>query len=413
MIDKVTKHKYYFGSEVYGEIYDWKRIFKLYKSLKIPDTCWTVPEEALDNKYVIGLSARSVAKTTNVLLLGLCQRALYGTTVVYERATDNEFTPSEAKKLTAVISTYEGGRYVKYLTNDKYNTIVYKNRAFYYAYRDEDGDIVEKEEEECIKVVTVDRWIDYKSTLNLPKGDFFLFDEFVRDHYDMDEFVHFCDLFKTISRDRMSPVIFMTANTISTTSPYYSELEIKQYLRKMKSGDHVNITTEKGTKIYVEMIQLKKKAQEKRSFFNSLFLGFKNDKLGAITGGQLWALPNVPHLYRREEDDIPEYHVRNLYLNNHGEYLRCDVVTDKKVGTHLEVVPTESWKIKDDGIILTLDIPEDPRERYLLGGKKRKIRRVLLNFINDGKVFYATNSEGVLFKNFINSALVLERNPIA
>ena len=76
-------------------------------------------------------------------------------------------------------------------------------------------------------------------------------------------------------------------------------------------------------------------------------------------------------------------------------------------------MPTESWKIKDDGIILTLDIPEDPRERYLLGGKKRKIRRVLLQFINDGKVFYATNSEGVLFKNFINSALVLERNPSA
>lgn len=269
LTEKVKKHKYYYGSEVYGEIYDWKAIFKLYRSLKIPDTCWTVPEEALDSKYVIGLSARSVAKTTNVLLLGLCQRALYDTEVVYIRASDGEFTPSESKKLVEVLNTYEHGRYIKQLTNNKYNSIIYKNRAFFYAYRDEDGDIIEKEEQECIKVCTVDRWIDYKSTLNLPKGDFILFDEFIRDHYDMDEFVHFCDLFKTIARDRMSPVIFMTANTISTTSPYYSELEIKPYLRKMKSGEKLHIVTEEGTKLYVEMIQLKKKAQEKRSFFKS------------------------------------------------------------------------------------------------------------------------------------------------
>lgn len=408
----IKKHKYYFGSEVYGEIYNWKEIFKLYKSLNIPNSLWTVREEALKSKYAIILSARSVAKTTNVLLLGLCQRKLYGTTVVYIRSEEGQFTPTEAQKLTSVLASYEGGRYIRQLTDDKYNTIVYKSRAFYYAYADENGEIVDKEREECIKVLTVDRWYEYKSGLNIPKGDFFLFDEFVGPNYRTDEFVNFCDLFKTVARERMSPVIFMTANTLSTTSPYYGELEIKKWLRVMKSGEHMSVQTESGTKIYIELAKLSEKAQEKRSFFNSLFLGFKNDKLGAITGGQLWALPNVPHLYRREEDDVPEYIMRGLYIDADGDYLRCDIVEDKTTGLHMEVVPTRENNIKDDAIILTTNIPSDPRELYCLGTRKRPIRQMILDLILDGKVFFATNEEGAIFKSYINKALDKEKDPL-
>lgn len=408
----LTKHKYYFNSEVYGEIYNWKEIFKLYKSLNIPDILWKVRPEALNSKYSVILSARSVSKTTNVLLLGLCQRAIYGTTVIYVRAEEGQFTPTEAKKLTKVIASYDGGRYVKQLTNGRYNSIVYKARAFYYADVDADGQVLERERDECIKVLTVDNWYEYKSGLNIPKGDFMIFDEFVGPNYRPDEFVNFCDLIKTVFRERMSPVIFMLANTLSTTSPYYGELEIKKWLRVMKSGEHMSVTTEKGTKIYIELAKLSEKAQEKRSFFNSLFLGFKNDKLGAITGGQLWALPEVPHIYRRDEDDKPEYIIRNLYIDADGDYLRCDLVEDKKTGIHLEVVPSLSRKIKDDAIILTCDPPTDPRELFLLGGKKRNIRNILLTMINECKVYYATNEEGAIFKNYINKALLLENNPL-
>ena len=91
--------KYYYGSEVYGQIYDWSKIFKKYRSLNIPGTAWTVPREALNSKYSVILSGRSIGKTTNVILLGLCQRAIYGTQIIYVRASELEFTPTEAKKL--------------------------------------------------------------------------------------------------------------------------------------------------------------------------------------------------------------------------------------------------------------------------------------------------------------------------
>ena len=400
--------KYYYGSEVYGQIYDWNKIFKKYKSLNIPGTAWTVPREALNSKYSVILSGRSIGKTTNVILLGLCQRAIYGTQIIYVRATELEFTPTEAKNLTAVISSYDEGRYVKQLTNDQYNCIIYKARAFYYALKDEDGTIIDKESEPCIRVLTVDRAYEYKSTLNIPNGDFLIFDEFVGKRYSPDEFVYFCDLIKTVFRDRLSPVIFMTANTISTTSPYYSELEIKKYLRAMKSGEHMAVETEEGTKIYIELAKLPERAQEKRAFFNTAFLGFKNDKLGAITGGQLWALPKVPHIYRRE--DIPTYHARNIYINANGDLLRMDILTDEKSGLHAEVMPGSDPG--EDAIILTCEIPMEKRELYLLGGRRHKLRRLILDLIAEGKVFFATNEEGAVFKQYVKQALELEKMPL-
>ena len=112
-------------------------------------------------KYYYG-SGRSIGKTTNVLLLGLCQRKEYGTTILYVRSQE-----TEAKHLTSVISSYNDGQYIKKLTDNRYNTIIYKDRAFYYAWVDENGEITDKEANECIRVLTVDRAYDYKSTLNV------------------------------------------------------------------------------------------------------------------------------------------------------------------------------------------------------------------------------------------------------
>lgn len=403
------KPKYYFNNEVYGRIYNWNAIFNLFDTLKIPDTVWKPRREILNSKYGVLISSRSIGKTSNVLLLGLCQRALYNTQICYVRSTEQEFTPTEAKKLVSVINEYEGGRYIRQLTKDKYNCIIYKARAFYYALV-EDGQVLEKESEECIKVLTVDRWLEYKSTLNMPRGDFFIFDEFVKPRYAPDEFIKFSDVFKTVARDRMSPVIFMLANGINMTNPYYSELEIKSYLRALKDGQRISVTTEGGTKIYIERCAVPPKAKEKRAFFNSLFLGFKNPKLGAITGGQLWALPNVPHLYSREEKERVEYICRQIYLDYEGEYLRLDIVDDDRNGVHLEVVPARVSK--DDAIILTLNPPSDPREIYLLGGRRRKLRRLLLDIISEGKVFFATNEQGAVFKSYIERALDKERDPL-
>jgi hypothetical protein len=37
---------------------------------------------------------------------------------------------------------------------------------------------------------------------------------------------------------------------------------------------------------------------------------------------------------------------------------------------------------------------------------------VLTTLIEDGKVFFATNEDGAIFKNFMTRALEIERNPL-
>ena len=85
-------------------------------------------------------------------------------------------------------------------------------------------------------------------------------------------------------------------------------------------------------------------------------------------------------------------------------------MTDQKTGLHLEIFPGNNPK--DDAIILTTEIPSDKRELYCLGGKKRKIRKVITDLISDGKVFFATNEDGAIFKNFISRALEIEKAPL-
>ena len=98
------KPKYYFNKEEYGRIYNWNAIFTMFDSLKTPDTVWKPRREILNSKYGVLISSRSIGKTSNVILLGLSQRALYNTQIVYIRSTENEFTPTEAKKLVQVIN---------------------------------------------------------------------------------------------------------------------------------------------------------------------------------------------------------------------------------------------------------------------------------------------------------------------
>ena len=73
-----------------GLKYNFKKIFKEFKKLNVPGDVHTPLETNLArNKYIVEMSERSVGKTTNWLLLGLCMFKLYGTQIQYIR--QNQF----------------------------------------------------------------------------------------------------------------------------------------------------------------------------------------------------------------------------------------------------------------------------------------------------------------------------------
>ena len=74
--------KFIENQEKYGLIYDLKKISKVYNKLKIPAEFDFVDFGRIEeNKYIIDMSERTLGKTTNYLLLGLCFNKLYCTKI--------------------------------------------------------------------------------------------------------------------------------------------------------------------------------------------------------------------------------------------------------------------------------------------------------------------------------------------
>lgn len=397
------KIKYINNKESLGIDYDWNLIRKEYNKLGVPSDYYDIPWKAIQegNKYIMSLSERSTGKTTNLgLLVGLVMNKLYGTLVVYIRPTEDELSASHANKLVDVIKSYNEGNYIKMLTDGEYNSIYYHWRQFYYCFVDETGEIIKKSSKPIIQLLSIQRSQDYKSTLNVPLGDWIVLDEFIGKYYRPDEAVHFLDLLKTIIRDRMSPVVCMLANTININSPYFEEFEISKEVRKMTKGDKRTLVTDRGTKIYVEIINLVRK-DNTHSIFNSMFFGFKNPKIASITGGDVWAFDCVPHIPRVDNKTIL---VNNLYIENNLELLKVELVKCEGMKAHLEV--HRATRTYDDSIILTIGEIKDNRHFWGLGPKS--LNTFLSKYITNRQVYYSSNEVGSIFKDYLNQYISLK-----
>ena len=109
------------------------------------------------------------------------------------------------------------------------------------------------------------------------------FDEFIsKSFYKQNNFCLFLDIVKTLQRERLSPRIFMLSNTIDKNSEYFDELECRDFIDICNIGDKIEYTTNKGTPIYVEIAKVNHSENKRK--LNTLFYGFKNNKLASITG---------------------------------------------------------------------------------------------------------------------------------
>ena len=89
------------------------------------------------------------------------------------------------------------------LTDGQYNNVYYFGHKMYLCKLDESGERKERSEAFLYALDLAENEI-YKSSLNMPTGDFAIFDEFISSVYANNEFVILCDLLKTIFRDRLT-----------------------------------------------------------------------------------------------------------------------------------------------------------------------------------------------------------------
>lgn len=395
-----------------GIEYDWKFIIKEFNKLGVPNHVYTPINCPFDKSHLfVNLSDRSVGKTTNWLLLGHIMNKHYGTIMHYIRSKEDMITPKALKDLYSTINEYD---YITKITDGKWNSVLYRARRWYYCNVDEFGEVQEVDEKHFMFCASVEKGELLKSSYNSPRGDFILFDEFIGKYYPPNEFVYFCDLVKTIIRDRVGPIIIYSANTIDKNSIYFNELEIFDQIQTMLQGDSRMITTDGGTNIYVEIVGQNIERQKKRSIVNKLFFGFKNPMLASITGAD-WAMKYYPHIPPQNETihrdaEKVETLCQNIYIQFNTKYVRLDIVRNEKrgmciychwSGEPLRYVKDGKKVPYEDSYIFTAGEVLDTRYHFKFGKLSAPLPKFIWSKYKENMFFYATNDVGAFIESYV------------
>lgn len=376
-------------NEQLGLAYDWKAIFKEYERLKCPKDVYN-PLFALKQgcSYNVAISERSTGKTTNWVLLGLCMNKLYGTIIQYIRQSENMIMPKNIGTMMSVINKFG---YVKKLTDGRFDMLQYKARNWFYVKLDELGNVVEKSDP-VMFCLDLDHNEYYKSSYVAPLGDLIIFDEFVSKSYKPNEFVTFCDLVKTIIRERLSPVVVMLANTTDRYNTYFQELDIQQELLGLKIGDHFKKDVGGSTSIFVELVGSKNEA---RAFQNSKFFKFKNPRLASITGGD-WAIDSYPHIEREDCDVL----LKGFVIRYNSALIGLELCKNDRLG--LFVKAHRITKTYPEYLIYTIEVIRDKNERYRFGHTNADA--ILWRLYDRNKWYYSTNEVGNIVASYVKQA---------
>lgn len=370
---------------------NFQKIINRYKKLHCPDDVFDPCRLPYDrDKYFVLCSERSVGKTTNVLLFGMCAHEEHGTQIQYIRQLDQMLEPKRARQLFDTILKYD---YVSKVTKSKWNSVEYYARAWTYV-RIEEGIVVEKDKKPFMVCLGLNQNDYFRSTYNAPDGDVIIFDEFISSYNPANEFVTFCDMTKTIIRERTSPIIFLLGNTLDRYHAYFEEMELLPITTTMPLGQHAEIITAKGTPIYIEFVTREKTPE--KLHLNKIFFGFKNSRLGSITGED-WVIIPYQHI---DATDEPEIILRNYYIEIEDYLINLEVARSDKHGIH--ILAHFANKTYLDSRIYTLLEMRDTRYRFRFGHDKAD--KLLWTLYDRKRFFYASNAVGSLVEKYVSQA---------
>lgn len=388
----VLKVKYIKNKKENGIEIDWNFIRKEYKKLgcpeKYPDLLRGVKLDIIG--YLINVSERSRGKTTCILLYGLLLYKYYGIQLQYIRQKKSDVERKAIKDLYQTVIQFG---YLQKIFGDKVNNIEYYGKRWYLVKVDDKGVVIYRDNEHCCYCCGLDESYDMKSVYNAPMGDLIFYDEFISNMYGYNDFVNFCDICKTIIRDRISPIIVMSANTININSPWFDEFGIRKEIELMNDGESKYIESELGTHIYYNVLSSDK--SEQRENVNRKFWGFRNTKLQSITGKGLWASETFPHIPKQDEN---LHIIQDFLIIEYAEkYAKLMLVNDSKVGLCVYVHPFK--KVREDNIIMTLKDIDSKNKIYGIG--KNSFCDLYWKLYSANRWYYSSNSVGAFVKSYL------------
>lgn len=222
-----------------------------------------------------------------------------------------------------------------------------------------------------------------------------LFDEFLsRQSYLPDEFVLFMNTISTIIRYRDNVEIFMCANTVNKSAPYFSEMGLK-HINKMEQGK-IDVYTYGTSELkvaveYCATIQKEGKPSDK-------YFAFDNPKLQMITGGA-WEVSVYPHLPIKYKPKDVKY---SYFVQWEDEILQCEIIKVNKIS--FTYIHRKTSPIKDEDKDLIFSPKPDPRKnwRRRISVPTDNTTKKIWQFFIEDKVYYQDNEIGEIMRNYLN-----------
>lgn len=351
--------------------------------------------DALDAVYNIIYGKRANGKTWRV-----CRKILDSyldpedpLPSVYIRRLDEMIKP---KNIESLFDPHLD--YISEKTDGKYNSVYYRNSAFYLCcYKD--GLKVEQDPKPFCRCYAINTAETTKGQ-DVGKIKYIFFDEFItRQFYLANEFILWQNLISSLVRRRDHVKIYMVANTVSKFCPYFREMGLTR-IKDQKQGT-IDLYTMgvNGTKIAVEYSDAPGGGDNVSKYFC-----FDNPELEMINTGS-WEIALYRHIPAGVGSLKPEltfFIVFDGATLRAGLYILNDMPLLALSRRYKEIRDPEQQIIYSDN----LDDPPDPNPLHQSDPACRPTRahEVIISLIKQHKTYFATNEDGEIFSNWLKWA---------
>lgn len=290
---------------------------------------------------------------------------------------------------------------IKELSGGDYNAVTYRGNAFYLIRREQTAKgnwaIVARDQKPFCYTFAVNTWENAKGA---DRGEMWsiCFDEFMtRSFYLANEFVMWSQLVSSITRNRPGVQIFMIANTVSKSCPYFAEMGLYRISKQKQGTIDVYTLGVTCTKFAVEYCA----ASESIAKTVSHYFCFENPALDMITTGG-WEMA----LYRHAPIDLAK--IGRIMLSFYVQYddliLQGDIYNYKKYPLIFWHFKTTEIKNPEKAIIYSSTVIDgNPLHQISMRSGYCRAQEIIYSLIVNQKTFYANNETGEAVANYLKT----------
>lgn len=356
---------------------------------------------SINARYMLIIGERSNGKTYGTITYCLEEYFKNGSEFAYIRRWDEDLV---GKKGESLFNAHIKNGVIRKLSKGKWNHVVYKSRAYYFAFVDDEG-VMTTDVRPFAYAFALTQGEHYKSN-SYPDIRNIIFDEFLtRGMYLPDEFVIYQNVLSTIIRQRDDVKIFMLGNTVNKYCPYFKEMGLNR-IQNQKAGT-IDVYEYGNTGLRVAVEYCSMNATEKKS---NVYFAFNNPRLEMIKTGA-WEIDIYPHYPRDIYSGInPLLDIKyTFFIQFEGNTLQCEIIykkvdkDDNPKPCYFLFIHQKTTPIKEDKktLIYSQDSNPLPNYRRKITKATSNLERKIQQFFAKDKVFYSDNETGEIMRNYL------------